>query len=123
MKRGISIFLGLSSACLAALTVACKAKPVDASQPLQQSFDSAEPAVKQAAQTAAASLKSGNYTEATRALAPVLDRPLTAPQNQAINMALQQINTEIARNPSLDTKEMYELRLKMHQAVDGGKRF
>lgn len=97
---------------------------MDASQPLQQSFQAAEPEVKQAIDTATASLANRDYTEATRALAPVVTRPnLTEPQKQAIGVALQQINRAIAADPSLDTKEMYELRAKMFRAVDGGRRF
>jgi len=105
--------------------VGCKKQvEVDASQPLQQSFQAAEPEVKQAIDTATASLANRDYTEATRALAPVVTRPnLTEPQKQAIGVALQQINRAIAADPSLDTKEMYELRAKMFRAVDGGRRF
>ena len=84
----------------------------------------AEPEVKQAIQAATASLKAGSYTEATRALAPIVAGPnLTESQRQALGLALQQVNQAIAQNPALDTKEMYELRLKMFRAVDGGKRF
>ena len=69
-------------------------------------------------------LRAGKYTEATRALEPIVTRPnLTDAQKQAIGIALQQVNQALAVNPNLDTKEMYELRRKMYQAVDGGKRF
>ena len=75
-------------------------------------------------ETVTTSLKAANYLEATRALEPIVNgRPLTDPQKQAIGVALQQINQAIAANPSLDTKEMYELRAKMFQAVHRGPRF
>ena len=111
---------------MALSSMGCKKKEAqaDATQPLQQSFQTAEPETKQVIQTVNTSLKAGNYTEATRALAPVVSRRnLTEPQKQAIGVALQQINQAIAANPALDTKEMYELRQKMFRAVDGGSRF
>src|SRR5262249_43245749 len=112
-------------ALLVLAVVGCKNEHrTDATQQLQQSFQAAEPEVKQAIQIATTSLKAGNYTEATRALAPIVTRvDLRQPQKQAIGLALQQINQAIAQNPALDTKEMYELRLKLFRAVDGGKRF
>ena len=96
----------------------------DATQALQQSFQAAEPEVKQAIESVNSNLKTGNYAEASRALAPIVTtRNLTDPQRQAVGTALQQISQAIAANPALDTKEMYELRLKMYRAYDGGKRF
>jgi len=96
----------------------------DATQPLQESFQAAEPEVKQAIEVATSSLKAGNYVEATKALAPVVEqRVLTDPQKQAVGIAIQQINQAIAVDPSLDTKEMYELRAKMFQATRRGSRF
>ena len=106
------------------LLVACKKEEqVDASKPLEQSFQAAEPEIKKAIDTATSNLKSGNYTEASKALAPVTDRPLTEAQRQAIGLALFQINKAITANPALDTKEMYDLRQKMYRAVDSPKRF
>jgi len=116
----------VAASVLAASSLSCKKKEAqaDATQPLQQSFQTAEPQVKQAIETVNANLKSGNYAEASRALAPVVTgRNLSDPQKQAIGVALKQINQAIAANPALDTKEMYELRAKMFRAVDGGPRF
>jgi len=104
----------------------CKKKPVqvDATQPLQESFQQAEPEVKQVIEVVNTSLKAGNYVEATKALAPVVEqRVLTEPQKAAVGIALLQINQAIAADPSLDTKEMYELRAKMFQATRRGSRF
>src|SRR5262245_39118759 len=113
------LFLALALT-LVAMSCSKEAK-TDASQPLKQSFATAEPELKGAIETAAASLKAGQYTEATKALAPVVTgRPLTDAQRQAVGAALHQINQAITANPSLDTKEMYELRAKMYRAVDGG---
>src|SRR5258706_7921143 len=96
----------------------------DATKPLQESFQTAEPEVKQAIDTVNTSLKAGNYAEASRALAPVVTtHNLTDPQRQAVGLAIQQINQAVAANPALDTKEMYDLRAKMFKAYDGGKRF
>jgi len=96
----------------------------DATHQLQQSFETAEPEVKQGIDTVNSNLKAGNYAEASKALVPIVaTRNLTEPQRQALGVALQQISQAIAANPALDTKEMYELRLKMYRAYDGGKRF
>ncbi|MDD1650963.1 MAG: hypothetical protein LUO80_11340, partial [Methylococcaceae bacterium] len=106
--------------------MACKKNTdqADATQPLQQSFQSAEPPVQQAIATATTSLKAGNYSEATRALTPVVtSRQLTEAQKQAVGVALKQINQAIAANPKLDSKEMYEMRQKLFQAVRGNSRF
>lgn len=125
MKARVS----LNSVAFAVLVIgltACgkKAAPADASQPLQQSFQTAEPDVKQAITTATASLKAGNYSEATRALAPVVTaRPLNQAQIQAVSVALDQINHAVTSDPKLDTKEMYEMRQKMFQAIRRGPRF
>ena len=97
---------------------------VDASRSLEQSFQASEPEVKQAVATATTRLKAGDYTDAARALNPVLaGRELTPPQKEAAGLLFQQINQALAANPSLDSKELYELRVKLHQAVAGGKRF
>ena len=96
----------------------------DATQPLQQSFQTAEPEVRKTIETVSTSLKAGKYAEATVALAPlVTQRPLTDAQKQAVGLALQQVNQAITANPALDTKEMYELRAKMFEAVHRGPRF
>jgi len=117
-------------ACFAALTLVqilsgcSKHGGVDATHQLQQSFQAAEPEVKQGIEAVNSKLKAGNYTEATKALEPIVTtRNLTEPQKQAVGTALQQISQAIAANPALDTKEMYDLRLKMYKAYDGGKRF
>jgi hypothetical protein len=117
------IRLSAFACALAIFAAGCgKETKTDATKPLQQSFEQAEPELKQSIQAVTASLKTGNYTEAAKALAPVVsDRKLTEPQKQAIGLALQQINQALAANPALDTKEMYELRLRMFKAVDGGK--
>lgn len=97
---------------------------VDATVPLQQSFQTAEPQVRQSIQTVTANLQSQNYVQATRALAPVVTRRrLTEPQKEAVGMALQQINQAIAADPSLDTQELYRMRVQMFRAVDSGPRF
>jgi hypothetical protein len=124
MNPRVAVLFLMASVLTIALLGCSKEPAADAAQPLQQSFQAAEPEIKKAVDTAAASLKSGNYTEATRALEPiVIRRDLTTEQKQAIGIALQQINQAIAKNPALDTKEMYELRAKMYRAVDGGSRF
>jgi len=120
-----------TASCLVAAALAfgmegCKKKEpqADASQPLQQSFQTAAPEVQKAVAMATTSLKAGNYTEATRALAPIVDQHrLTGPQKQAVGVALQQINQAITANPALDTKEMYEMRAKMFEAMRRGSRF
>jgi hypothetical protein len=91
---------------------------------LQQSFATEEPEVQQTIQTVTANLKAGSYAEATRALAPIVSgRPLSEPQKQAVAQALQQVSQEVAKNPALDTKEMYELRRQMFQSIRSSGRF
>jgi len=107
--------------CLLSCTKEKEAR-VDASRPLQQSFQASEPEVRQAVTTVTASLKAGNYREAGRALEPVLaGRKLTPPQRVAIGLLFQQISQAVADNPSLDSKELYELRRKMFQAAHGDR--
>jgi ABC-type uncharacterized transport system auxiliary subunit len=110
---------------LALCLVGCRrATQVDATQPLQQSFQTAAPEVQQVIATVNASLKANNYAEATKALAPlVTQRAMTDSQRRAVGVALQQINQAIAANPALDTKEMYQLREQMFRAVHSGPRF
>jgi hypothetical protein len=111
-------------AALALCVVSCsKTAKVDATQPLQQSFETAAPEIKEAIATVNASLKAKDYVAATKALAPVVTQhALTDPQRQAVGVALQEINQAIAANPALDSKEMYELRAKMFQAFHSGPR-
>jgi len=123
--KPLSLFSFLVVPVLASCLVGCKQEAqTDATQPLQQSFQTAEPEVKQAIATVNASLKAGNYAEATKALAPlVTERPLTDAQKHAVGLALQQVNQAVAANAALDTREMYELREKMFRAVHSGPRF
>ena len=123
MKRLTTVSF-IAAAILALCSVSCKKESqTDATQPLQQSFETAEPEVKMAIDTVTTNLKAQNYAEATRALAPVITRPLTDQQRQAVGVALNQINEAVAANPALDTKEMYEMRAKMFKAVHSGPRF
>ena len=92
---------------------------VDASQPLERSFQ-AEPETKQAIAAVKGNLQSGNYAEAARAIEPVLTgRKLTAPQGEAVGLMFQQISQAVAANPALDSKELYELRVKLAHAARG----
>ena len=107
------------------LGLGCKREPearVDASQPLEQSFQAAEPESKQAIAAVSASLQSGDFAEAARAVQPVLTgRNLTAPQRQAVGLMFQQISQAVAANPSLDSKELYDLRVKLAKAARGDR--
>src|SRR5690242_1104887 len=106
------------------LFTGCKERvaAVDATQPLAQSFEAAQPEIKLAIGDVNRNLKAGNYLEAGRALDPVLgNRDLTPPQRQAIGLALQQLKQAIDANPALESKEMYELRAKMFRAASGSR--
>ena len=115
------------SAVLTLVVVSCghRGPQADATKPLQQSFKTAEPEVRQAIQVVNTHLQARDYTAAARALAPVVSQQrLTEPEAQAVGVALQQINQAIAADRSLDTKEMYDLRAKMWRAVhNSGARF
>ena len=96
----------------------------DAAQSLDESFKTAAPEVQQTVAQVSTQIKAGQYAEATQTLAPlVTGRPLTDAQKQAVGITLNQINQSVAANPQLDTKEMYELRRKMFEAVHRGPRF
>jgi hypothetical protein len=100
--------------------VACKKNHFDASQQLEQSFATAAPEVQQNVRAAAANLKTGNFAGAVRQMDPVLaSSNLTPEQTQALGTALKQVNDAVAANPSLDTKEMYEMRRKMFFKIYG----
>ncbi len=95
---------------------------MDASRALEQSFQASGPEAKQALETATASLKAGNYVEAGRALEPLLaGRELTPQQRQACGLAFQQINQAVAANPAIESKQLYELRVRLAQAARGGR--
>jgi len=112
-------------AAIVACAPGCGRKPApDATLALQESFQTAPPEVQQLVAQVNTQLKAGQVAEATRTLAPVVSgRPLTDPQRQAVGVALQQINKSIAANPKLHTKEVYELRARMFNAVHSGPRF
>jgi len=121
-KIGSSLVICSLALCL----LSChKETRVDASRSLEQSFQASEPKVKQAIATATTSLKAGNYTDVARAMDSVLagTRQLTPPQKEAVELLFKQINQTLAANPSLDSKELYELRVKLHRAASGGSRF
>ena len=109
---------------LALCLVGCKREQrVDATKPLQQSFESAGPEVQEAITKVNACLKANNIEEATKTLAGVVSqRALNDSQRQALGLALQQINQAVAANPSLDTKEMYQLRAQLFRTFDRGPR-
>jgi len=124
MKSFTLLSLGIWTALVLGGVGCRKEAAPDATQPLQQSFQAAEPEMQRVIAQVNTQLKAGQYVEATRTLAPVVSgRTLSEPQKQAIGVALQQINRSIAANPKLDTKEMYELRAKMFQTVHGSQRF
>jgi Flp pilus assembly protein TadD len=118
----------LSRSLLAAVLLCAsgcgKKETADAAQSLHESFKTAAPEVQQTVAQVSTQIKAGQYAEATQTLAPlVTGRPLTDAQKQAVGITLNQINQSVAANPQLDTKEMYELRRKMFEAVHRGPRF
>jgi len=121
MKIAFNLVLAAIVGC-----VGCK-KPettVDATKPLAESFKAAEPEVRNTIQTVNTRLSEGNYAAAARAMEPVLAQPnLTEPQKQAIGLALSQMNQAVAANPALDSKEFYDARARMFQAMRGKSRF
>jgi len=120
-----AVGLFLLSLAMGVASTGCTKEPrFDATQALAESFQTAEPEAKQAIERVNTGLKAGNVQEATRALAPVVaSGKLSESQKQAIGLALREINQAIASNPALDTKEMYEIRARMFQAVHSGPGF
>jgi hypothetical protein len=123
MMKPVQVFSGLAVCGCGLCLLGCrKETPVDASRPLVQSFQASAPEVTQAIATVTTSLKAGNYLDAARALEPALaGRTLTPPQREAIGLAFQQISQAVAANPSLDSKELYELRVRMARAARGDR--
>lgn len=125
MMKFFKILSGLALCGCALSLLSCKKEKqarVDASRPLEQSFQASEPEAKQALATVKASLKAGNYAAAGRALEPVLaGRKLTPQQREAVGLLFQQISQAVAANPSLDSKELYELRVKLAGAARGDR--
>jgi len=121
------LFLHLLVLALTFTVSGCKQKEApatDAAQKLQQSFETAAPEVKQSIAAVSSGLKAGNYADVTRELTPIVtQQQLTMEQKQAVSSALAQINQAIAADPSLDSKEMYELRAKMFESLRRGSRF
>lgn len=124
MKTLYSLSFFLLAALALCVQSCSKKDTADATQPLKESFKSGGPEVQQAVVQVNTHLKAGEYAEATRVLVPLVSgSPMTAEQKQAVGIALKQINQSLAANPKLDTKEMYELRSKLYQAVQSGPRF
>ena len=113
------LVIGACALCL----LGCKKETrVDASRPLEQSFQGAAPEAKQALASVQANLKAGSYVEACRAIEPVLaGRNLTTEQRRAVGLMFQQVNQAIAANPSLESKELYELRVRLAHAARGDR--
>src|SRR5438132_14376765 len=89
------------------LVSGCGKQKIDATVPLQQSFQKADPQVKQSIDTVNANLKSGNYEQALKTLTPVVKKGELSPeQRQAVGAALQQVTTAAADNPALNTAQM-----------------
>ena len=112
--------VSLSLALLLGLTISgChRREKIDATKPLEQSFQQSEPEVKQTIQAVNSQLKSGNYRDALQNLTPVVsNRELSQAQKQAIGAALKQVENAAAADPKLNTPEMYQLRLKMVRAL------
>jgi hypothetical protein len=123
MMKPPGILSGLVVGAFALCLLSCKKEThVDASRPLEQSFLTSEPEAKQALAKVQASLKAGSYAEACRAIEPVLvGRNLTPEQRQAVGLMFQQVNQAIAANPNLDSKELYELRVRLAHAARGDR--
>lgn len=119
-----AVFLSVSVSALTIYFAGCTQRAdVDATRQMEKSFQQAAPEVKQAIEAVNSNIKEGNYLEALKTLAPVVQsRNLTQPQLDAIGLILKQVNDAIAANRSLDSKEMYELRKQMFQAIYNGPR-
>jgi hypothetical protein len=124
LVKGFLVLVPIMVAALGLGMLGCSKQATgDASKLLDQSFQQATPETRQAIQIVAASLKSGDFLQAAKSLAPVLDNGnLTPAQTQAVGAVLNQINDAIAANPKLNSQELYTLQEKMFQAVYRGPR-
>lgn len=123
-SRLFPIVLALAFALLGSSCKQSGATAEDAAQKLQASFATAPPEVKQSIATVNAGLAAGDYATVTRELTPIVtEQPLTVEQKRAVAVALGQINQALTADPSLDSKELYELRAKMFESLRHGSRF
>ena len=121
IMRRCQMVLLASILLVAAGVVSCGKKVAsDASAPLEESFQQAEPETQQAIEEVTSNLRARNYSQAMRHLAPVIEnRQLTEAQKQAVTTMLQQVNDAIVADPSLETAEMYRMRQNMFHSVYG----
>ena len=105
--------------CILAVLSGCgKKEKIDATVPLQQSFEKSDPEVKKTVDAVNENLKNKKYAEALKTLTPVVSQTnLSAQQRDAIGAVLQQVTTAAAEDPALNTKEMYQLRLQLVQKL------
>jgi hypothetical protein len=85
---------------------------------LNESFRTGSPETQSQITAASSHLQSGDYRSAALALAPVVSQQqLTEAQRAAVSAALVQMNQAVATDPKLNTRDMYEARAKMFQAL------
>ena len=123
--KAFSLVLRMTLAVVLVSFAGCNNGPakVDATKPLENSFQEATPEVKQAIQMVNTSLRAQNYVEATSAVAAIISgRSLTDAQKQAIGLVLQQINQAMAANPKLDSAEFFKKRQQLFNQVYGARR-
>jgi hypothetical protein len=120
--KPLTITASVIAAVLVIGLAGCKKEAkVDATKPLEQSFQAASPEVKATIQAANKSLQAGNYGAATEALLPAVNgQQLTEPQRQALALSLKQINQAIAANPGLDSADLSRKRRQIFDRIYRG---
>lgn len=120
--KPLTVMGSVIAAALAIGLAGCKKEAkVDATKPLEQSFQEASPEVKATIQAANNSLRAGNYGAATEALLPAVNgQQLTEAQRRAVALSLRQINQAIAANPGLDSAELFRKRQQIFDKVYRG---
>ena len=94
---------------------------VDATKPLQESFQGASPEVQTRIEAVNASLRAGDYNAAVDTLLPVVNgQQLSEAQRRAAALSLQQINQAIAANPKIDSAELFKKRRQLAQKLYRG---
>lgn len=118
MKRRLRPALILALATVIGLSCRRQDDSPNPAALLNESFRTGSPETQSQITAAASHLQSGDYRSAALALAPVVsEQQLTEAQRAAVSAALVKLNQAAATDPKLNTRDMYEARAKMFQAL------
>lgn len=110
-------------AAVALATAGCGAKPQGikaTAEQLEKSFLKSEPAITAEVARASAALQATNFTEAVLIMQRTLPAQVTdAAQKQAVDALILQTRQAIARDPKLNSSELYQAMSDLMVRVHG----